>query len=62
MKSLEAAEMHLVVGGDGEVDGNLGAGIAYVIHGMVSDEAKVCGMLSPWGLFIGAAIHYATDH
>lgn len=62
MRNIEQTEWLSVSGGDGEVEGNLGAGFGYLIHGMVSNEAKICGMLSPWGLFIGAAIHYANNH
>lgn len=62
MRKLEIAETQAVSGGDGSVESNLGAGVAILVHGMVSDEAQVCGFLSPWGLFIGAGIHYATTH
>lgn len=62
MRTIDTAELLQVAGGDGSVESNLGAGVAVVIHGMVSDEAKVCGFLSPWGLLIGATLHYATSH
>lgn len=62
MRNLENAEMLAVSGGDGSVESNLGAGAAILIHGMVSKEAQVMGFLSPWGLLIGAGVHYATSH
>lgn len=61
MRNLHTAELDQVAGGD-SVESNLGAGLAYVIHGVTSEEAQTLGLASPMGWFIGAALHYATTH
>lgn len=61
MRNLETTEVASVAGGD-SVDANLGAGIAIVLHGITSAEAKAFGMASPMGWIVGATVHYATTH
>ena len=61
MRNLEMAETRHVAGGE-SVDDNLGAGVAYVLHGVTSREAQTLGLVSPAGWFIGAVLHYATTH
>lgn len=61
MRNLDNAELQSVAGGD-TVESNLGAGIAIFIHGVTSAEAQALGMVSPFGWFIGAAVHYGTTH
>lgn len=63
MRILEQSEMAAVGGGDdADVDANLGAGIAYVLHGLTSKEAMVGGLLSPAGAVVGAILHYSNKH
>ena len=61
MRNLDTTELTQVAAG-GSVESNLGAGLAYVLHGVTSEEAQTLGLASPMGWFIGAAVHYATTH
>ena len=61
MRNLEMAETRRVAGGE-SVDENLGAGAAYFLHGITSQEAQTLGLLTPAGWFMGAVWHYATSH
>lgn len=63
MKQLESFQLNLVGGGDaGEVDRNIGSGIAHAVHGLTSKEAQVGMMISPVGAVIGAIIHFSRNH
>jgi hypothetical protein len=61
MRILDNVELQSVAGGD-TVETNLGAGVAYAIHGVTSREAQALGMVSPAGWFAGAVMHYFTTH
>ncbi|MFY2763326.1 hypothetical protein [Arenimonas sp. MALMAid1274] len=62
MKSLNSLETSMVCGGDGDVDASLGSMIGHALHGLTSDEAVACGMLSPAGVFVGAVLHFVNKH
>ncbi len=61
MRNLDTTELTQVAAG-GSVESNLGAGLAYVLHGITSEEAQTLGLASPMGWFLGAAVHYGTTH
>lgn len=63
MRTLQLQETTAVGGGDeAAVDASIGNMIGHAIHGLTSDEAAVCGSLSPAGIFVGAILHFVNKH